>query len=63
VENTLLLEGSAVKDESSRLNLFSFYFLFSIFRTRVRIRVTRLCYYTLVTSDNMVTSHMIYRRI
>ena len=63
--NTLLLEGSAVKDESSRLNLFSFsfLFLFSIFRTRVRVRVTRLCCYTLVTSDDMVISHMMYRRI
>jgi len=63
VGNILLLEGSAVKDESGRLNLFSFSFLFSIFRTRIRIRVTRSCCHILVTSDDTVTSHMMHRRM
>jgi len=49
-------------------NYFHFYFLFdlfsfySIFRTMVRIRVTRSHCHTSVTSDDMVTSHKIHRK-
>jgi len=63
----------SIKDKNSGLNLFFFSFLFSfffwfsfpssIFRTRIRDRVTRSCYHTLVTSDDTVTSHMMYGRI
>jgi len=41
---------------------FSIYFHYSIFRTRVRIRVKDHAVTQQVTSDDMVTSHMIYGR-
>jgi len=42
--------------------LFYFHFLFSIFRTKVRVRVTRLYCHILVILDNTVTSHMMHGR-
>jgi len=47
--------------------IFHFYFLYSIFRTRIRVKVTRLHYHISVISDNMVivmvTSHMMHGRM
>jgi len=41
---------------------FQFIFLYSIFRTRIRVRVTIYAVTQHVTSDDMVTSHMMHRR-
>ena len=47
---SLDLQTINVKNEKSRLNIFLIffliYFLYSIFRTRVRVRVTRSCCHT-----------------
>jgi len=42
---------------------FDLFFFYSIFRTRVRVRVTRSHCHTSVTSDDMVTSHERHRKI
>ena len=65
------LEGgvmSKLKIVNSKLFPFSFHFLFyfqfiSLSILRTRIRVTRSCCHTLVTSGDMVTSHETHRKI
>jgi len=59
-----------VKNERSRLNIFLFssvlfsfqsIFLYTIFRTRVRVRVTRS--HGQITSDDTITSYMTQERM
>ena len=56
---------SKLKTVDSKLFLFSFSFSSQIIflsNLRTMIRVTRSCGHTSVTSDNIVTSHEIYKR-
>ena len=67
MSSLILLNTRVVKVKSGELNLFLFLFdLFSIFLSRIRVRVTRSYCHTSVTSDDtvtvIVTSHEMHRR-